>query len=357
MKTKTEHSPFEREVERKINVVDIVELGDENLQTKWLIEGWLEEESLACLYGERHIHKSYVALTWCHLLAQASHIDNRNARVDISRSIRSLYIATEGSKTIRPRYEALKTKYGESPEKTFFVYQDEWNWTDEHINLFCEEYVAGSFQLIVIDSLSQSLDDQSVNSDAAMRSILNQVKKLRDKLKTTVLLIAHSGKNPTKGIMGSSVLGNDIDTEIRVSGKKKHSVTLTKQRNGSKEDKQLSFEPFPIHLGKDNKGKPITNLYIEFGDHILDDFDKQILAALKKCTAGGFETEVKKAEIKDTLQEILYPSGIVSKKNKDALRTKFNNRTNSMVRSGLLEKTVKDRIIYFSERTNEKVGN
>ena len=60
MKTKTEHSPFERKVERKINVVDINELGDENLQTKWLIEGWLEEESLACLYGERPVSYTHL---------------------------------------------------------------------------------------------------------------------------------------------------------------------------------------------------------------------------------------------------------------------------------------------------------
>ena len=211
--------------------------------------------------------------------------------------------------------------------------------------------------LIIIDSYSASLDDESVNSDSVTRSKLKKIKKIRDECEATVILIAHSGKNPTKGIMGSSVLGNDIDTEIRVSGRKKPIITLTKQRNGTKENMVMPFTSIPHIVGKDENGKPVTNLALVFGSNGFDEFDKQILEAFKECTGDGLLQEVEKRFVKQKLENILYPHGIVPHDKRDSLRTKFNNRTNKLINSGNLFMIKKGNKFFFSERTNKKVEN
>ena len=348
----TEHEPFEKPIEPKVKYTDVNDISDDELITKWLIDGWIEEQSLVCIYGERNISKSYVALTWAYLLAQGKAIHN----CEVKNKAKTLLIYTEGRNTLKPRLKALEIQYGAIDYRQLIRYDEEWSFDDNKVDDLID-YFKKHFDLIIIDSYSASLDDESVNSDAVTRSKLKKIKKIRDECEATVILIAHSGKNPTKGIMGSSVLGNDIDTEIRVSGKKKPIITLTKQRNGTKESMVMPFIPLPHIIGEDEKGKPVFNLALIFGSNDFDEFDRQILEAYKECSDNGLLEEVEKGFVKKKLENILYPSGIVPIHKRDSLRTKFNNRTNKLIRSGNLFKNKKGNKIYFSERANEKVKN
>ena len=342
---------LERPVKHKVNFTDVNYISNEELITKWLIDGWIEEKSLVCIYGERNISKSYVALTWAYLLGKGQTIYNS----EIKNKARTLFIATEGRNTLKPRLKALENEYGAIENGQLYRYDDEWSFDDNKVDDLIETF-GNKLDLIIIDSYSASLDDESVNSDSVTRSKLKKIKKIRDECEVTVILIAHSGKNPTKGIMGSSVLGNDIDTEIRVSGRKKPLITLTKQRNGTKEGMVMPFTPIPHIVGKDEKGEPVTNLALVFGSNQFDEFDQQILEAFRECTDDGLLQEVEKRFVKQKLENILYPSGIVPIQKRDSLRTKFNNRTNKLISSGNLLMTKKGNKIFFSERTNEKVN-
>ena len=348
----TEQNPFERPVEHKVKFTDVNYISDDELITKWLIDGWIEEQSLVCIYGERNISKSYVALTWAYLLGKGKEIHNSK----VKNKARTLFIATEGKNTLKPRLKALENEYGAIDDRYLFRYDDEWSFDDNKVDDLIDTFQK-ELDLIIIDSYSASLDDESVNSDSVTRSKLKKIKKIRDECEATVILIAHSGKNPTKGIMGSSVLGNDIDTEIRVSGRKKPIITLTKQRNGTKENMVMPFTPIPHIVGKDENGKSVTNLALVFGLNDFDEFDKQILEAFKECTGDGLLQEVEKRFVKQKLENILYPHGIVPHDKRDSLRTKFNNRTNKLISSGNLFMTKKGNKFFFSERTNKKVEN
>lgn len=329
------------------------------IETQWLIDGWLEQETLACLFGERNIHKSYVALTWAYLLAQGTHITDEAL---VSKKICSLYIPTEARRTVKVRIEAMRQIYKEIEDEMLLIWEDDWDWSDKHIDKFCHHFKYSQMlegnqrvpKLIIIDSLSQSDLEGTVNSDAVIRQILKQAKKIQDQCRVTVLLIAHSGKNVSKGIMGSAVLGNDIDTEIRVSGKIKPTITLTKQRNGGKDNMVMNFMPYPIHAGTDSKGKDILNLYLEFGDNKLDQFDKNILEAYKIVSEDGLLKEVKKTDVKDALIKIEYPIGFVPSQKVNQFRSKFNRRTNKLVSSGYFKKRGSDPNIMFSERIDKK---
>ena len=333
MTTKTKETSFPMRIEV------IQDLSDDYLIPKWLIEGWLEEETIAIMYGQKHHKKSYVALSWAYHLAQGTNIDE--ARVN-PEGTHCLYIPTEGHQTIRGRYEAFKKGYGELHKKKFGIFKDRWEWSEEFIEAFCKKLSKSTFiKLIIIDSLSQTIEDASVNSDSEMRKILRYAQKIRDRLKVTVLLVAHSGKNASKGIMGSSVLGNDVDTEIRVVDKKPPTITLTKQRNGSRDDMTMKFIPMFESIGQNDKGEHIFNLWLNYskkGTHHFNDTTDMIFEAIKICSSDGLQKRFSKKFLRSEYNSLLFPEGSPKDQGeKQKINKKLNDNLNNLQGSGFLK--------------------
>ena len=325
------------------NIEDIKTYSEKSKSTEWLIEDWIEKNTIAFMYGKSNQYKSYVALTIAYHLATGKKLDHFDVNANHQRV---LFVATEGLNTLANRYKALEQTYGEVPSKTFGLYTGKtFCWEDEYINEFIKTIRPSEFGLVIIDSLSASLTNETLNSDSVVRNVISQIKKIRDKAKTTVLVVAHTGKNVSKGMMGSAVLRNDVDTEIKVDGVKKL-ITLTKQRNGSKDNMVLKFMPLPINL--DNG----SNLYLDFDSKNvgLDDEQRKILEAFKHLN----QDRVQKKELKKAFENILYPSGIVPRSERDNLRTKFNRKTNSLVCSHIFYETKIDKDIWYSEQPFDK---
>ena len=213
---------------------------------------------------------------------------------------------------------------------------DPFSWHPDYIDQLCR---FTQTDLFIIDSLSASLGSETLNSDSVVRNVFTQVKKLRDRCKATILIVAHTGKNISREMMGSAVLINDADTAIKVNGARKKLITLKKQRNGSKENKSINFMPYPVHFEND-----VKNLYIDFDSAKVGlDHDQSLIMDAYR----SFEKPlVSKADIKRVWLSYLYPSGIVPNNKKDALRTKFNRKTNQLVDSEALHRFDND---MFSE--------
>ena len=318
--------------------IHINDLGDEYLKPKWLIHGWLEEETIAIVYGQKHVHKSFVVLSWAYHLAK----HRRIANFDVSHSIiKSVYIPTEGRNTVRGRHEAFKTGYGElvKGSNDVYIYKNQWDWTDENIEFFCNR-LPPKINLVIIDSLSQSIEDGSVNSDEKMRKILSKVQKIRDRCKVAVILVAHSGKDPSKGIMGSSVLGNDVDTEIRVVGGKKPSITLTKQRNGPRDNMKMFFQPIRQFLGKDFNGNNYVNIWLDYSNQAnneLNEADKKALEAIKKAQDDDTQRRIQKTSVRKEFDRLYYDHGMVPKKLMKKHQENFNRALTRLHDSQLLK--------------------
>ena len=322
------------------NLEDIRTFSDKSESTEWLIKDWIEKNTIAFMYGKSNQYKSYVALSFAYHLATGKKIDS----FEIDQS-KVLFIATEGLNTLPNRYKALEQTYGEVPYRTLGIYTGRpFSWDSDFIDEFITR-IFGNFDFVIIDSLSASLTNETLNSDAVVRNVISQIKKIRDKANTTVMVVAHTGKNVSKGMMGSAVLRNDVDTEIKVDGVKKL-ITLTKQRNGAKDNMNLKFMPLPINL--DNG----SNLYLDFDSKnvALDDDQRKILEAFKHLN----QDRVQKKELKKAFENILYPTGIVPRSERDSLRTKFNRKTNNLVCSHIFYETKIDKDIWYSEQPFDK---
>ena len=104
--------------------------------------------------------------------------------------------------------------------------------------------------------------------------------------------------------------------------------------------------PLPINLEND------SNLYLDFDSKnvALDDDQRKILEAYKHLN----QDRVSKKELKKAFENILYPTGIVPRSERDSLRTKFNRKTNNLVCSHIFYETKIDKDIWYSEQPFDK---
>ena len=133
------------------------------------------------------------------------------------------------------------------------------------------------FKLIIIDTLSKVLVGAGVNDDAIIRKVIFNLREIirGAKNKLSILLIHHSGKDARKGMMGSSILLNDVSTVLRIK-KKKDAFELYREKHKSAfKGKAIPFK-FRSVLTRyqDNQ---YDSLYIDIGS-TLDELSAEIVS-------------------------------------------------------------------------------
>lgn len=191
-----------------------------------LIEGVLDLDSTAMLYGASGAGKSFVALDWA--LCVATGIPWHGHYVQ---QCRVLYVVGEGLSGTRSRYQAWKKRHGvdEVPQIAF---------APRAVNILREE---GRRELLAavahfsptfttLDTVARHITGGDENSFESMSMVVSML----DTLKTAMnggcaLAVHHSGKSEENGARGHSSLKGAMDTEILCT--KGPKLTATKQKN------------------------------------------------------------------------------------------------------------------------------
>ena len=99
-------------------------------------------------------------------------------------------------------------------------------------------------KLIIIDTLSRALVGSGVNDDAVIRKVISNLREIirGSQGELSVLVVHHSGKNLAKGMMGSSVLANDISTVLKISKTKDGFDLIREKHKSSFEGKKIPFK-------------------------------------------------------------------------------------------------------------------
>ena len=146
--------------------------------------------------------------------------------------------------------------------------------------------------LIIIDTLSQALGDKSINDDAAIRKAIKNLKNWIDGAdgKISILVIAHTGQNASKGIMGSSLQKNDFPTVLKIRKKKNNQLELFREKIKCKaEGSSIPFVLREIVVDEQE------TLYVDVGKR-LTDFENQIITQ--------FESGLDKDEIRGNIYKL-----------------------------------------------------
>ncbi|GAB2491237.1 AAA family ATPase [Arenimonas alkanexedens] len=204
---------------------------------RWIVEGALQEHSVAVLFGAPGAGKSFAALDIA--LSMASGISWHGKAV-IPGNV--LFVAAEGAAGLGVRVQAwLQEHQLSSPPNSFQLFTHEITLADGTMSADFEDFIAdramvAAPQLIVIDTLSQTSTGFDENSNTDMAKYFKRAQALVNRTGATVLVVHHTGKDPGKGERGAFAIRGNVDTSIQakkedVEGRSFVSLYAVKQKN------------------------------------------------------------------------------------------------------------------------------
>ena len=198
--------------------------------------------------------------------------------------------------------------------------EDYWTWKD------MGEFSHMEDKLIIIDTLSQSIGINSVNDDTAIRTAIKNLKRWIEGSNgcLSILVIAHaSNKNPSKGIMGTSILHNDFPTVLKVK-KTKSGTSLVREKMKS----NAEGTSIPFKMRSTIVDGCVTS-YVDIGKE-LSDLEYEIISLSKQ------------GQQKDNIRENIYKSHGQHYNTKKSFNVVFGRAWNSLLNQGFLDSRQQD---------------
>ena len=176
------------------------------------------------------------------------------------------------------------------------------------------------YKLIIIDTLSQTMGDSSINDDSAVRKVIKNLKSwIRGGKHTfSILVIAHAGKNTGKGIMGSSLQKNDFPTVLNIRKFKKQYQLYREKIKDASEGTGIPFKTRSISVDG------YETLYVDIGEE-LSDFEVEILDLFD---VGFSRLEIFKK---------LYEKHKTQQPNKESFRVMFGRKWKKLLSKGFVK--------------------
>ncbi|MDC3313284.1 AAA family ATPase [Gammaproteobacteria bacterium] len=310
---------------------------------RWLIENLIGMGELAILYGDFGTHKTGIAIKIA--------LEIITGGKDLGQALTGnvLYYSLDSPEMdFVPRVIALaenrypdrleeiglnlKPEYGKYCNAADFNLLSEWKYQDEFDNNNDDGmtwFTAGefdqddNFKLIIIDTLSKAIVGGGINDDQALRKVIhncrNWIKGADDSL--SILLVHHTGKNGRKGMMGSSILSNDISTVLRVR-KKKDGFDLVREKHKSPhEGKSIPFKGRGVLVKYADV--IIDSVYVDIGS-TLDEFNAEIVSQ--------FRDGLTKEKIKGNIKML----GLGNTTTDKSFATVFNRRWKKLIDTGFI---------------------
>lgn len=270
------------ELEREINKGE---------SKRWLIENLIPMGEIVILYAPTNQYKTFLSLKIALEVATGSQelgvTENGNVSIysaeasmeDLITRIAGLHQENYSDHDISENlsiefgndidltqsYPAWCEEYDEEDE-------DKWTWKDMGAYSHHED------NLIIIDTLSQSIGINSINDDIAIRTAIKNLKKWIEGSNgcLSILVIAHaSNKNPSKGIMGSSLQHNDFPTVLKVKKTKSGNLLVREKMKSSAEGTSIPFK-----MRSTNVDGCVT-LYVDIGKE-LSALENEIISLFKQ---------------------------------------------------------------------------
>ena len=234
-------------------------------QLRWIIKGVIPHGELAVLYGESGSGKSFMALDLAAAIARG--IEWRGHRV---RQGKVVYIAAEGANGFRNRLRAYGHQHGlDLKDLPFHVIHAAPNMLDKTDALDVAKAivkVVGRPDIIIIDTLAQTMPGGNENAGEDMGKALAHCRGLHRATGALVMLVHHSGKDASKGARGWSGLRAAADVELEVMRADDDRVlTVTKQKDGD-DGGEFGFKLETVLVDFDMDGDEVTSCVVTHCD-------------------------------------------------------------------------------------------
>lgn len=225
---------------------------------RWIIKGVLPGAGLCVLYGDSGSGKTFFALDVVGAVARG--VEWRGKRV---RKGRVVIICAEGAGGFRDRMEAYAQHHGvDLADFPVGVIPDSPNLLEKGDvkDLLLALAAFGKADIIVVDTLAQSMPGGNENAGEDMGRVLAHCKAIHRATGALVMLVHHSGKDAARGARGWSGLRGAADVQIEIvrAGDDRAAV-IDKQKDGGGEGDEYGFKLTPVTIGMDEDGDDTTS--------------------------------------------------------------------------------------------------
>lgn len=179
-----------------------------------LVEGLISENSFCVMYGAPGSGKSFCALDIGLSISSGMPWHDKQTQQG---SV--LYIAGEGVGGLKRRIKAFQHHHGLDSLGSFLTLEQAVNFRDEpSINRLLRsiDREDGNFNVVIVDTVARALPGSDENSATDMGAFVDACDRIRHHTGAAVLGVHHSGKDPGRGMRGSSALLGAVDTSIEV---------------------------------------------------------------------------------------------------------------------------------------------
>ena len=178
-------------------------------------------------------------------------------------------------------------------------------------------------RLIIIDTLSKAIVGHGINDDIVIRKAINNIKKIIEgsENRISILLIHHTGKDARKGMMGTSLLSNDISNVLKIRKNKKGYELVREKHKSSHKNKSIPFKVRETVVKY--QGDLHESIYIDIGKQI-DDLESEII----KLSQEGLN--------KGNIRDNTYKTHGQHYNSKKSFNVVFGRKWNSLLKHGFL---------------------
>jgi len=245
---------------RRFNLVSAFELESRPKAPAWLIEGFLEVNTLALLFGDPAAGKSLLVLDWAASIATGRAWCGHEVKPGAV-----VYLAGEGYQGLTRRLAAWNAIHGQSSSLGMPLFFSE---CDSGLPSGRDELLAtlsqftrqrGNLELIVIDTLARCFVGNE-NSADDMSTFLSICDEMRRCFGCAVLIVHHAGHSEKGRARGYSSLpaAMDVIYQLETEGEGRRTLKCPKAKDFNP-PAPYSFIVQEVKLpDTDQRGKPVT---------------------------------------------------------------------------------------------------
>lgn len=225
----------------------------------WIIKGVLPRATLGVIFGGWSSGKSFWTLDLaCSIVEGTPFFGHPVTQGNV------LYVVGEGSGGFGNRLLAYEATHGTTLDRLKLLMAAPNFMERADVKDLLEAIRPhGRQDVIIIDTLAQSMSGGNENSSEDVGAVLANCRRLHEATGALILLVHHVGKDSLKGARGHSSLSGAADVMIEVEAlDRARSATIVKMKDGEMGE-VFGFELQTVTLDEDDDGEPITSCVIE----------------------------------------------------------------------------------------------
>ena len=225
---------------------------------EWRIKGVLPARGLAQIYGPSKAGKSFLAFDMACAVAEGLNwFDYRVKQAPV------VYLALEGEAGFKLRADAWKQKNQKDLPEGFYMVLQPFR-INQGIDVEELAAVTPKGSVVIIDTQNRAAPDVDENASHSMATIIEGAKRLQEICQGMVILVAHTGKDSSKGVRGHSSQLAAMDAAIEVTRNGDYRTWRADKVKDGKDGKEHHFCLTVKELGIDSDGDLISSCAVVY---------------------------------------------------------------------------------------------